>query len=395
MPSRRGRGEGGLYKDSRGFWTAAIELPMRDGIRRRRVIRSKDKTTARNKLLELQSQLRERGDLPTDSTTVEQWFTYWLEQVAIKEVRPKTLAGYRSTVYGHVIPGLGETTRLNRVNATHIRAMHHRITVEKNLSSTYAKNAHVIASASFEVAVKEGRLTRNPAKLVNAPRKTVRDLDVLDLDEALKLLEVIADRPDGARWTMSLLTGARRGEVLGLTVDRVTDSIDLSWQMQDLKHIDGVPIAAADFEYRHIRGALFLTRPKSRAGWRMVPLVEPLKSVLERHIESQPANEWGLVFTDNGLPRHPDSDTMQWRALMRGTFGEDRRVRLHDLRHTAVDLLYLAGVPEDLIIEVVGHSSRAMTRSYKSRGNQERLRTALQAYGAMLTPTSRTPEIAE
>lgn len=395
MATRRGRGEGGLYKDSRGFWTAAIELPTRDGIRRRRVIRSKDKTVARNKLLDLQAELRERGDLPTDSTTVEQWFTYWLEQIAAKEVRPKTLAGYRSTVYGHVIPGLGETVRLNRVNATHMRALQHRITVEKKLSSTYARNAHVIASASFEVALKEGRLTRNPARLVNAPRKTVRDLDVLDLNEALRLLEVIGHRSDGARWAMSLLTGARRGEVLGLERNRVTDSIDLSWQLQTLSHVDGVPIAAADFEYRYLTASMFLTRPKSRAGWRVVPLVEPLKSVLELHMESEPENEWGLVFTENGLPVHPDNHGREWRDLMRSTFGEDRKVRLHDLRHTAVDLLYLAGVPEDLIIEVVGHSTRAMTRSYKSRGNQDRLRAAMQQYGAMLTPTSRTPEIAE
>jgi integrase len=361
------------------------------------VIRSKDKTVARNKLIELQSQLRDRGDIPTDSTTVQQWFTYWLEQIAVKEVRPKTLAGYRSTVYGHVIPGLGESTRLNRVNAGHMRALEHRIVVEKKLSSTYAHNAHVIAAASFEVAVKEGRLMRNPAKLVTAPRKNVRDLDVLDLDEALHLLEVIANRPDGARWAMSLLTGARRGEVLGLQRDRVTDSIDFSWQLQALKHMDGVPIAAADFEYRHIQGTLFLTRPKSRAGWRVIPLVEPLKSVLERHLESQPDNKWGLVFTEGGLPRHPEKDSTAWRDLMQATFGAHRSVRLHDLRHAAVDLMYLAGVPEDLIIEVVGHSTRAMTRSYKSRGNQDRLRAALQAYGAMLTPAepSRTPEISE
>lgn len=395
---RRGRGEGGLYQDARGYWTAVVELPNPTGDpkdRRRKVIRRKDKSAARTELMALQAELRERGDLPTDATTVEQWFTYWLDRVAVKEVRPKTLAGYRSTILGQVVRGLGANTRLAKVGPTQIRAMHERIIVEKGLSSTYARNAHVIMSASFEAAVKEGRLGRNPAKLVNAPRKAVKELDVLDLEEALHLLEVVSQRPDGARWAMSILTGARRGEVLGLQVDRVTDVVDLSWQLQRLKHVDGKPVAAADFEYRHLHGSLFLTRPKSLAGRRVIPLVDPLKSVLERHIASQPANEWGLVFTDGGLPRSPDKDTSEWRDLMRATFGEHRAVRLHDLRHAAVDLLYLAGVPEDLIQEMVGHSTRAMTRSYKSRGNQERHRAAMEQYAALFTPTdrARTPEI--
>ncbi len=55
-----------------------------------------------------------------------------------------------------------------------------------------------------------------------------------------------------------------------------------------------------------------------------------------------------------------------WPGILKAA-GIDKHVRVHDIRHTTVDLLCAAGVPEDLIQEVVGHSSRAMSRAYKSK----------------------------
>lgn len=388
---RRGRGEGTVFKDSRGLWTAVVELTKADnGDRRRKKVRSKDKRVVLAKLAELQQELKLRGDLPTNTLTVEQWFTYWLEQIAVHKVRPKTYAGYRSVVLNHVIPGLGAKTKLDKVTPATVRKVHKRIT-DLGLSPTYALNAHRVMSASFEIALREGRMSGNPAKLTDAPRKTVPKLDVLTLEESITLLQHIAALPDGARWAMALLTGARRGEVIGLEADRVGDTLDLSWQLQRLKKTaTGEPIVPADFEYRQLTDGLFLTRPKSRAGWREIPLVEPLRSILNHHITTTPVNQWGLVFTDNnGNPRDPDRDSAAWSKLMREVFGAERTVRLHDLRHTAADLLYLAGVPEDLIIEVLGHSTRQMSRSYKSRGNQVRLRAAMEQVAALLAPSTR------
>lgn len=380
----RGKGEGSVYKDARGYWTTAIELPSHDGKRRRKVIRSKDKRTVVAKLTEVKRELETRGDLPTASTDVEMWFAYWLDKVAVHEVRPKTFAGYRSTTKQHIVPGLGPRTKLDKITPATVRQVHERI-LSRGLTSTYALNAHRIMSRSLEIAVREGKIGRNPAKLVDAPRKDVVRLDVLNLEEAIHLLEVVSRRPDGARWATGLLTGARRGEVIGIEADRITDVIDLSWQMQRLTVTDdGVPVAPRDFEWRHVRGGLYLTRPKSAAGTRIIPLVDPLRTILERHLDAMTANPWGLVFTEDGRPRDPDRDTKAWNTLLADT-GIERAARLHDLRHTAVDLLYLAGVDEDIIVEIVGHSTRAMTRGYKSVRNQQRLTAAMEQLGALLT----------
>ena len=387
----RGKGEGAVFQDSRGLWTAVLELPSQDGkTRRRKYIRAKSKPDLMVKFAKARRELEDRGDLDTNVLTVEQWFTYWLEQVAAKRVRPATLNGYKSVVKAHIIPGLRPGTKLDKITAATIRRVHASALNAKG-SSTYALNAHRIMSASFEVAVREGRLFRNPAKLVEAPRRAVTSLDVLTKEEVREFIARARATPGGTRWIVSVLTGARRGEVIGLERDRVGDVLDLSWQLQRLPGArDGNLVAPADFEYRHIRGGLYWTRPKSKAGWRIIPLVEPLRTYLLEHLESEPENPWGLVFTEDGRPRDPDRDTKAWNRFVEDIF-PGRNVRLHDLRHTAVDMLYEAGVPEDLMIEIVGHSTRTMTRAYKTRGNIDRLRIAMSSFGELVTPPADGP----
>jgi Site-specific recombinase XerD len=384
----RGKGEGSVFKDrATGLWTAIIELPPRNGKRRRKVVRRKTKAALLDAMADVASELKKRGDLPTKGQTVEQWFTYWLREIAAKDVRPKTLDGYRASV-AHIVKAIGKV-KLEKVTAAHVRRVHDHITETLGFSSTTALLAHRVMAVSFKAAMREGRIGRNPTELLNAPRKAVAPQEAFDVDEAMRVLEHVSHDPVmGARWATALLTGARRGEVIGIERDRVTDQLDLSWQLQrlTLTETTGVPNVPADFEYRHLLGGLYLTRPKSNAGWRVIPLVDPLRGILERHMASTPDNQWGLLFTSNGRPIDPDQDSARWKDVLTAT-GIEKNVVLHGLRHTAVDLLYLAGVPEDLIMEIAGHSSRSVSQSYKTRGkvNRARLDDAMERFSALFT----------
>lgn len=378
---QRGKGEGAVYKDSRGLWTAVVELPQTDGKRRRKVIRSKDKNTVIRKLTEMKRQLQDMGDLPTSTQTVEQWFTYWLKEFAEKDLRPNTVNNYRNVVTKYVIPIIGKV-RLDKLTPAHIRRVTNEI--EQNYSPTYALNAYRIMSSSFSVAEREGRVNRNPVKLARAPRKAKLELDVLTTDEAANLIRMFGESPEAYLWAAYILTGTRRGELLGLQWDRVGDELELSWQLQAYK--PGTPFPH-DYEVRQLTERLWLTRPKSNAGWRVIPLVDPLKSILEKWREIAPPNEYGLVFTKpNGEPYRPDYASKRWPEVLEQA-GIEKNVRLHDLRHTTVDLLYEAGVPESIIMEIVGHSARATTRSYKSRGNRPQLTQAMNSLSNLIAVT--------
>jgi len=388
----RGKGEGSIYRQKDGLYAASIELPSHDGTRRRIVRRRKLKKDAIIVLAEMTKALQERGDLPTAGQTVAQWFAYWVEEISKEQDRPNTYSGYRVAVYNHIIPVIGNV-KLEKLTAAHVRRVYSNMIDDKGLSSTTALHAHRTMSRSLKIAQREGRIGRNPAAMTDAPRKAVTKLEALDLTDALALLEHVAqDEQMGARWATALLTGGRRGEVIGLEWDRVTDVLDLSWQLLRLPitETDGKPDVPADYEYRHLVGGLYLTRPKSNKGWRIIPLVDPLKSILERHREMSPPNPYGLVFMQGERPIDPDQDSKNWRVLLAES-GITKNVRLHDVRHTTVDLLDLAGVPDDIIMEIVGHSTRQMTQQYKSRGNRERLTKAMQQLSALFsTPNEGT-----
>ncbi|TLF33208.1 site-specific integrase [Microbacterium sp. 5K110] len=391
-----------MFQDARGLWTVAVELPPApDGTRRRKYIRRKSKTALRAALDEVEATIRKKGDVATSSPTVSAWADYWMTDIVAKNRRPKTVASYRSVIENHIVPVIGGT-RLDKLNAAAIRKVLARME-SGGLSSTYRRNAHGVMAAMFADAEREEKIDRNPVDLVLRPRKAVADLEVLTVEEAQRLLETFSASPDAYMWATFILTGARRGEIIGLEWDRIGEDIDLSWQLQRLEYAHGcrgrcgLPrpsecpkrrfIVPEGFEHRHLQGGLHLTRPKSRAGWRIIPLVDPLRSILDTARESATENPWGLAFVSGRAgapsPIDPDDATARWNAT-RDAAGIDRPVRLHDLRHTTVDLLDAAEVDMDTIMDIVGHSTRAMSREYRSKANRERMRKALLAMSASL-----------
>lgn len=393
----RGKGEGSIFKDSRGYWTGRIELPSPDGTRRQKKIRRKVKADLLKEMQVAREELRVRGDLPTADQTVEQWFRYWLRQKA-REARPNTVSNYTTVVEKYIIPTIGKT-RIEKVTAATVRKVTAHMTDELGLSSTYALNAHRIMSTAFETALREGRIGRNPAKLTSAPKKARVKLDVLSPVEAVRVLEHVSGIPNGARWATALLTGARRGEAIGIELDRVGDVLDLSWQLQRLiwRHGCGDTcrgkrgadcpdrriIVPADYEHRHLVDGLYLTRPKSSAGWRIIPLVDPLRAIFEAHIAHSEPNPWGLLFTHQDRPIDPDQDTRRWKTVL-GAVGLDKDPRLHDLRHTAANLLLAAGVPPYVVTQILGHSSWASTQAYVDPQNLTMLRAGMMSMAATL-----------
>jgi integrase len=408
MGEKKANGDGSVYRQKDGLWAAALTLGWDGEKQVRKVIRRKDRGKLVAEMRRLKAELAEHGDLISHSSTLGEWMTTWRDDIAPKEVRPKTMEGYRTVIDSYIIPTIGKA-KLDKLGPDHVRKLHATMrATPKNkkdrekyadvprsewpddlplLSSTYVLLAHNVLSSALEQAVKEKKLRRNPCELVDRPRKRNTEQKALELDEAIALLAHLGTIEDGPLWATYLLTGGRRGEVIGLECERVTDDIDFSWQLQRIKDIRSAP---DDFEYRHLRGTLYLTRPKSSAGWRVIPNVEPLRSFLALAVAGRTE---GLVFSEfgDGRPWDPDRASKRWKSVLTGA-GLPEDVNLHGSRHTMADLLYLAGVPEDLIPLILGHSSRAMSRAYRTRSEtqRKRLREAMEKTSALLAGSEQT-----
>lgn len=363
----RGKGEGSIYQDGE-LWRASVELPptVVDGKlkRRRKVISSKSKSVVISKLRALQKDKDTYGDLSTRSITFGAWVQRWLSDIAPEHVRPKTMAGYRSAMKVQLLPRL-EKKRLDRITPAVLRETLDDA-AEAGVKDSYIAQLYGVMSACFRDAVNEGLISESPTKRMRPPRAERHEAQGFTLEEALKVLKhAMQDKELGALWCTYLLTGVRRSEGMALEVDRIGDDrIDLSWQVMHIKPEDYAKVLK-DYKTEPLWSSWYLAQMKSDSGARVIPSVEPLRTILADHISRhQPTR---LLFTRDGeRTLAPDKVNKAWNEMVADA-GVQRRVTIHGARHTVVDLLYLAGVPELVIMEILGHSNISQTRAYRTK----------------------------
>lgn len=362
MAARRGQGTGTIFQRADGMWVARVELPSDGRGRRRRQVARARKADAVTALRDLRRDLDRSGDLPTSSPTVETWARLWLTRVT-PTLKPRTAATYTGYVERWIVPTIGRT-RLDKLTAAHVYRVHDAMT-GTGLSPTSALQAHRIMAKMLGDAEREGRVGRNVADLAVAPRRALAVRPALSAEQALALLahlDATAD-PWLPHAAVALLAGLRQGERLGVTADTLdldAGVLSVAWQVQRLPAATIVP---PDQEATRLDGGLWLTRPKSRAGWREVPVVGILADVLRTHLEAHPPGMAGLVLhRGDGRPCDPSQDARAWRDALAGAGLP--HVPLHSARHTCASLLAALGVREDIRMQILGHSSATVTRGY-------------------------------
>lgn len=376
----RGKGEGAVYRRGDGLWCVSVELPIgADGRRRRKVVCRKDKAKAVAALREAQRDLAAHGDITTGRMTLAEWLDYWLPYISAPRNEPGTTKNQRGHIVKWIAPTIGSRP-LSKLNPQHVRQLHKAVR-DGGGSSTLVVQVHSTLSRALKDAVREGRMRQSPCDLMDRPKGATATQKALTLEQTLRLIQYLTTRPfrfDWALWCAYLLTGTRRGELLGLEADRVGETLDLAWQLQRITNIEDAP---PDHVYRHMGGNLYLKKPKSTSSKRVIPLVDPLRSILALHMEGRGP---GLVFTEpDGSPIKPDEATRRWKKIL-AKAGLPGDVKLHGTRHTTVDLLAAAGVPAELRREIVGHSTREMTEAYRTKGNLPELTAAMERMSALL-----------
>lgn len=407
MTQRRTKGDGALYKRADGVWIGRVELPALDGKRRWKTVSSRDRNVTIARLKKLRADVDAGKILASGDTTVAKWLEKWLE-IRREKLRPGTHNDYERTIRLWIVPTIGRK-RLGALAPEHVRQMQDAIPHART-----AQVAHVILQAALKAAVREGILARNVAEIADKPRHTPTIREPLTADQAKQLLRsaIETDDPMATRWAAAFLLGARPGEILGLQWDRLdlnAGVADFSWQLQQLEQIHGCGDKTSEgwpcgrqrvsycpdahwklpkgFECKILHGSLALTRPKTKAGIRIVPIPLPLWEMFKR-LPRGTENPHNLVWhkpagprAPAGRPISPRDDHHNWTAALKQAGLPHSPPYVS--RHTTATLLLQAGVPEEVRMQILGHVSITATRGY-AHVDQTLARQAMTALDQLL-----------
>ncbi|MGO1050572.1 tyrosine-type recombinase/integrase [Crossiella sp. CA198] len=346
---------------------------------------------------------------PGRAQTVEAWLTHWFENIAKPSVRYKAANAYRTAVYHWLIPHLG-AHRLDKIEPEHFEKLYAKILQQGRKPAT-AHQVHRTARTAFGEAKNREHIFRNPVELAKAPKVEEEEIEPYDVDEVKILIGRALRRRNGVRYVLALALGPRQGEAIGAKwsrLDRKNKLLRLPKQLQRQTWQHGCddpkacgaryhkvlpcketckrhsrkpcpPPCPANCE-SHARwcpkrhgGGLVEVPVKSKAGKRGIPLPDQLFALVLDHEKEQAkerehaGSEWqegGWMFTQpNGRPIDPRQDLAEWKELLAEAGLRD--ARLHDARHTAATVLLLLGVPQPVVMELLGWSNSAMARRYQ------------------------------
>lgn len=359
MANRRHKGEGSIYqRKSDGRWIGSVDLGYMNGRRVRRTVSAPTLRELRPKMNALRK--RTEAGVVGSNQPVSQWVTYWLDEIS--DVRDTTRRTYRGYVEGWIEPALGNV-KLSALAAEHVRALMTHMETEGKAPAT-RKQVLSILSASLEVAVREGKIERNPCDTVERPSLAAQQTHGhLSLDEVAKLVPHLAKHPNRARWLTALILGLRQGEALGLAWADVHLDDDDPWMRihQSQTRRDG----------RFVLGPV-----KSTASNRSIPLVPPVDQALREWREKTGGH--GLVWG----PRHTRPEYDEWHALLKSAVLPMRPV--HAARATAASILDTMGATPRQIADILGHSTVKVAQQHYVASDAPQLRAVLAKGGRLL-----------
>lgn len=377
MPKRRDHGQGSVFfLESRGLWRGVIDNGFHsDGRRRQRYVHAKTREECVKKLRNLMNEIATHGEPLDHHTRVADLAKAWLAD-ASGRLKPKTMQGYRSAVAASIVPILGKRV-VSELRPSDVRRMHAAV-FSRGVGAASVAGAHRALSAMLSFAVDEGMIARNVAESVDIPTQAPTNRDSLSRAETQALLE------DGdPRWVLSLLSGARDGELRGLRIDDIdfeAKVAHISWNLAEATSRHGCGGAcgykrasncpqrildvAPNLESIPLEGRWVLVRPKSYKP-RLVPLTQPLADALHAQIDADDGwNPHHLMWHHTqGTPlTNADMNTALREALRRA--GIKRPATVHWLRHTYTTMSEHAGIPWVVYSRISGHASEDISRRY-------------------------------
>lgn len=374
MAKRNAKGAGMIRQRPDGTWEGRVTIGRDPGTgkQKQKSIYGKTQQEVRKKMTAAIAAIDQGIYTEPSKITVGQWLDMWLTDY-LANVKPSTIEQYRYQIKTHLKPGFGNV-KLSELTAPMIQHLYNNLKkpyqitqktafgetrkVQKNgLSAKSIRNMNSVLHEALDKAVKIGYIHINVCSAVTLPRVQKKEMKSITGENIKRFLEAIKDNPFEDMYYVTLFTGLREGEAIGLTwdcIDFEKKTVTVYRQLQKERKRGG--------QYQFVP----LKNSKSRTF--MIP--DSIKSVLQQVKRKQAANQlkvgnaWkneeGFVFTDC-LGNHLSKSTVYNNFKRCAEAAGIPETRFHDLRHSYATLALQQKVDIKTVSANLGHATVAFT----------------------------------
>lgn len=338
----------GIYQQPNGTYCARFV----DKFGKRKSKRSKKLQEVRQWIADA-TYIDEHSDL--DQATdmlVDAWFDYWIS-IKKKTVRPNTVRNYTER-YERNIKGVIGKKLLTEVKPIHCQKIFSDMAEEGYKTSTIYQTRIALFNM-MDFAKENDVIINNPCKKsVKSDMGQPSDKkEALTIDVQKKFLEGAKGQSYENQFRFILQTGLRTGELVGLKWD------DIDFENRTLT-------ISRTMEFRYKVGEWRVGPPKSKSGYRTIPLTDEairiLKAQKEKNSKIKVINlEWTdqVFLCRKGEPvKNSTYDTALFKICDKVGI---KRFSMHVLRHTFATRCIEAGMMPKTLQKILGHSNIGIT----------------------------------
>jgi integrase len=346
-------GEGSIFRTTRKLadgririrWQAQLSVGGRSD-RRLTTRTCRTRAEAVTALRELQAAVA----LPSSRISTGAYLVRWVRDA--RNIRPSTRHGYESAVTYHLCPTIGHIP-LRELSPVHVENALR--TMAPTMSPKFLRNVHGVLRRALGQAHRAGLVGRNVAsrEYVDAPRVPVGEPRALSIEEVHQLVEACRGDRIEAMFVTAVGTGLRLGELCGLANEDVDLTAGRLVVRRALVRRDG----------RYLR-----EEPKTERSKRTIPLSPTVVRALIAHRDRLIAEGFiptatGPVFVNrDGGPLSGSWVTHHFYGLLEAA--GIARLPFKNLRTTFASRLFEAGVQDQVIADLLGHTRTYTTKKH-------------------------------